>query len=137
MDRLAAALFAVVVAGQAPGVAAAPEEQATYTGQKPPNSDLFRVPEPKAGVKPPQGVRVEPSEIQVAVRTFTPRIVCGMKMIEGTADLDPGIVKPIPERHGAKIRVLGPPPCADADSRRVTFSSSGSVVLAPIVPDRR
>ena len=132
MDRLVAALFAVVVAGQAPGSAAAPEERATlYPPQKPPYSDLFRVPEflvpePKTAVKPPQVVRVEVAEIQVEVRTstprtFTPRIVCGMKMIEAPDDVDPRIVIPIPERHGAKIRVLGPPPCADA----------------PIVPNRR
>jgi hypothetical protein len=154
MNRLGAALFAVIVAGQVPGSAAAPapEQQVTLPpSQKPPVSELFRVPEfrvpePRTAVKPPQEFRVEPREFQgdvrtLAERTFTARIVCGMKMIEGTADLDPGIVKPIPERHGAMVRVLGPPPCADADSRRETAeaaitSGSFSVVFAPI-PDRR
>lgn len=129
---MAVALCAVVAVGAIPGYGAVgPEQQiALFPEPKPPYSELFQVPAPKTPQKPPQPFTfvVQPDALvgtEVLTpepRSFTPRIVCGMKMIEGTADMDPGIVKPIPERHTAKIRVLGPPPCADA---------------APIVRDRR
>lgn len=51
-----------------------------------------------------------------------PRVVCGMRVFEADADVDPGIVMPIPEGHHAKIRVLGPAPCERA---------------APAPPDRK
>lgn len=129
-NMLAAALV-IVAAGTGAGSAATPEVNDTPTlfpKPKPPYSELFQVPAPKTTVKAPRPLIVVAQPLagtEVATpepRSFTSRIVCGMKMIEGTASMDPGIVKPIPERHGAKVRVLGPPPCADE---------------APAGPDRR
>ena len=123
---MAVTLFAVV-AGALPGhgaAGAAAQDATLYPRPKPPYSELFTVqpPAPKTGARPEQPPRVEvhpliQTEVRIHTRTSpTARIVCGMKIFEGDADVDPGIVKPIPEGHHAKIRVLGPAPCERADA---------------------
>ncbi len=128
---MAVTLFAVV-AGAIPGhgAAGAAQDATLFPKPKPPYSELFKVhpPAPKTSVQPEQPFRFEARPvIQTEVRIHTrmpptPRIVCGMKVFEADADVDPGIVKPIPEGHNAKIRVLGPAPCERA---------------APATPDRK
>jgi hypothetical protein len=138
---IAATLCAVVTSGALPGHGATgPEQEITlFPKPKPPYSELFKVPPPETTVKPPQPFTVEGMVTEVPTpepRSFTPRIVCGMKMIESDADLDSRIVMPIPERHGAKIRVLGPPPCDEVAAGHQHMIIKGGT-FGPVVIDRR
>ncbi len=122
---MAVTLFVVAGALPGPGPAGAAAQEGTlYPRPKPPYSELFTVqpPAPKTAAQLERPFRFEAhpaiqSEVRIHARTPpTARIVCGMKIFEGNADVDPGIVKPIPEGHHAKIRVLGPAPCERADA---------------------
>jgi hypothetical protein len=136
-DRLVVSIVAVFLAAVAPAASAGPDPQdpQLYPRAKSPLSELFRLQTQEPSLPAPQGVPGSmTTEVYVAVdRNFTPRMVCGMKMIEGTADMDPRIVIPIPERHGAKIRVLGPPPCDELASGRSTIIQGGTFEARPPV----
>ena len=113
--RVAITVCLFVLAGTIPrsGARVDAQEATLFPRQNPPTSELFKVPPPKPALKAPQIVI---HEVQSFVHgpeqeSPLPRIVCGMKVIEGDPDVDSRIVIPIPEGHGARIRVIGRPPC--------------------------
>jgi hypothetical protein len=139
-DRLAVSIVAVLLAAVAPAASAGPDPQDVQLYPRPnsPLSELFKVQTRRPGTAATREPQVAPGTITTeahgAIRQdFTPRVVCGMRMIEGTADMDPRIVIPIPERHGAKIRVLGPPPCDEVASGRSEIIQGGTFEARPPV----
>jgi hypothetical protein len=113
--RVAITVCAFVVAGTIPGSGArvGAQEVTLFPKQNAPYSELFKVPPPKPAVKAPQIVIHEAQGVVHGSvhESPMPRIVCGIRVIEGDPEVDSRIVIPIPEGHGARIRVIGRPPC--------------------------
>jgi hypothetical protein len=131
--RVAVTVCLFVLVGTIPGATVGAQEATLFPRQKPPTSELFKVPPPKPAVNAPQIAMLEAqSAIQGLVQEFPmPRTVCGMKVIEGNPDVDPRIVIPIPERHNAKIRVVGPPPCESV----TVWGAEGRVITGSVLVD--